>query len=96
MDKSIIKGSIREIAIATAIAIISIITNSENFAVGGLLAYMLYGLVETVYTSVKIKTQYVIWRLVGSAYMMVWGIFCFSFSLLLILNNNVIHISHCG
>lgn len=94
MDKSIIKGCSRELAIALAIVGISMITKFEEFAVFGLMAYLLYVLVEIVYTISRMKTKRVIWKLLGGALMLVCAYFCFLMTLMIILDNNIIRLSH--
>ena len=94
MIAPILKGLLREVAIAIIFITITVLTDNEDFAFSGMCFYLFYVLFETVYTVMQEKKRGIKRGILACITVITIGFILLIVELLVFLSASVFHISH--
>ena len=94
MIAPILKGLLREVAIAIIFITITVLTDNEDFAFSGMCFYLFYVLFETVYTVMQEKKRGIKRGILACIAVSANGFILWIVELFVFLSASVFHISH--
>ena len=94
MIAPILKGLLREVAIAIIFITTTVLTDNEDFAFSGMCFYLFYVLFETVYTVVQEKKRSIKRGILACIAVSANGFILLIVELFVFLSASVFHISH--